>query len=258
MMQFLLAFILVGFSWAGPFIVGKGAGEAEYAITFSRAYLPELLNSCLGPCALSSEETALLKEMVELAKTPPQMEFKDDKASYIFEYLPDQHRVIFNRNELKSLNEVQAVQLWVGVLGKQLKAGRDLSPLLNELQRILQVKMASSRLILDGQKSFQAMVWADHSSRLYIRDAAFNNYDVTAQLAHLTQCPAVEKIQILSLRWEPVKVLADGHLELGLSATQTWRCGKKSERSRVRLTMKALAPDDQLDPQSIRAHLEGE
>ena len=264
-MHLFLALTLSLVTWAGPLVVGKGAGEAEYSITFARASLPELLNQCFGPCSLNNEEKTILKQLIEAGKNPPKVEFKDKMGVEVFKYFPAQNEVWFNRDLLwldkdktKPVDEAVAVVLWTQVLAEQLKINTDLTHLQYELINILRAKILRSLLAITTKLNFQAMIWQQENSRLYIRDAELNNYDVTSFLIHLTNCKSPEKFQITSLRWEGATQLSDGNLELHLSASQTWRCGTAAERSRVHISMRALAPKFTLDLASIQANLEGE
>lgn len=253
----LIVLLFTGFqSSAGPIIVGQGTGQSEYTLIFARTNLPELLRSCLNVCALSSEQTSVLKTLIDQAGNPPVAIFKtsSELESQVYRLNLDNREVWFNQDELwldvartVAFDIPNATRLWVDILGAaNLPTGnrKHLEHIKNELALILSQRFIRIPGLMVGEPVLEALVWkSDVQDKFFIRNSEFENYDFTPVIQGFLGCAqgtTPTQLRINGTRWTLLtREFDEGRLRVRLDTVLTWRCGEVGQRTRAMIVMMA-------------------
>ena len=264
-------------AFAGPIIVGHGAGESEYSILFARTHIDDLLAVCAGDqCHFSPLEKDWLRTTRELAQHVPEAIFKTKKELGALRYLrhPIEHQVWFNQDLLwldaagsVPFQVSDAVALWMDILlvGKDIPK-TELAILEFELAAALNDRVQSIFSSGDNTGGFTAILWTRQtgSDDIYFRDQSFQTFSGLEAVRAAALCGGglATQIKFHSGRWTSIEELNEAipKLVLRLEVSATWTCGKQSSRGRVQLVMNAFANRHfyEINQKSIRAFLEGD
>jgi hypothetical protein len=244
---------------SGPIIVGTGAGESEYSVIFARAKLAEILTDCLQiSCALTATQSAGFANLVQLAQTPPTVQFKS--GALLLNRLYEIHgtEVWFNQDRLwldsiqtKPFDVAEAAALWIDVLAPNGdKAALNL--LKTKLRESLRQNLSRVRAALNDGLTFELLHWrpAQGQDRLYARDPALQTVELSqALIAHLGCSEGLKSLKIFSPTWVSMTQTAQAEYLFNLGLGVKWTCGSitKSESGYILISAKGT----RLDPGTI-------
>lgn len=269
MMKWLLLSLCLH-AGAGPLVVGKGAGESEFALVFARAHLSELLAHCLGNrCGLDDDEEWVLRRMIHFAPLAPQAIFKTSQELGNRTFVVRKGEVWFNQDQLwqdaahtKSYDEAYAATVWMDVLDEVLPdmVNVDFAQMKRLVRAGLSERIVRSHLTV-GDDTMTALIYKGTLDRLYLRDAEFVGHDVSDALASVSLCEDGTQSQprFHAVRWTSL-VPTGERKTVTLEVTQTWACAKGAHRARVKLIAQSQPglEDFVLDPKTVRAFAEEE
>jgi hypothetical protein len=253
----IAAALFSNFCWAGPIIVGSGAGESEYALLFAQAQLPDLLSACsLNRCTLTPAEAAALVQIQSASAHPPQAIFKTDSemSGSILRVIGAQ--VWFNEDELWldpsntiAYDVPHAAGLWVQVLGQNLDQ-QVINSLRLKIQSALNLNLGENSTLF-GSGSLAVVFWS-HS--VYLRDGQANVLPLTAQLVSQITAMDQNTLQFFSARWTNVN-RTSGAVRLDLNLM--WTAQGNPMRGVGTITMQ-VSQDGVIDAKSVRAIVQEE
>jgi len=251
----LFAFLIASASWAGPIIVGSGAGESEYALLFAQAQLTDLLTVCsLNRCSLTPPESAALAQ-IQTASLPQSI-FKTngDMAGALFRVVGTQ--VWFNEDQLwlDPANTIaydvsHAAGLWIQVLGGNLDQ-QVVNSLRLKVQSALNMNVGTNATPY-ANGSLAVVFWS-HSA--YLRDAEASVLPVTSQLVAQIKGMDSNSLQFFSARWTSVN-RTSGVVRLDLNLM--WTAQGNPMRG-IGTIMMQVSPEGVIDATSIHALVQQE
>ncbi len=270
----LIASLLFQTAYAGPIIVGQGAGESEYSILFARSHLDDLLSTCAGDkCHFSSIEKEWLKTTRTLAQNPPRAIFKNKATlgNLIYFKHSVENEVWLNQDLLwlDAAGSIpykvsDGVTLWMEILLKGLDIPDSvLANLQIGLRTSLNERIQAIFSSGENTEGFTAILWThkDANDDLYFRDQTFQTFSGIDSIRKAALCEKLElrQIKFHSARWNASWTVANStpRLLLRLEVAATWNCGTQAKRGRLQIVMMAAHKDVyEIDPESIRAFAE--
>jgi hypothetical protein len=241
----------------GPILVGQGTGESEYSLAFARMNLVELLRSCNGVCVLDQSQRAFLDDITKLAAKAPVAHFEINGSQNMYRFTnPKYTDVVFNHNQLwqdadhkVAFDIPYAVGVWIDVLmyTKLVKSAESADSVKFEIVNVLRQRIQRVEATYEQKTPFVAMTWKGKSAdRLYIRNAVFENTEVTPKLAVSMGCDGgtATEIVINSVRFSSITEDTDGSLSVLMETTQNFNCALDARRSRAKILFRSFPPTE--------------
>lgn len=270
-----LVFFAACSSSDGPILVGQGTGESEYSLAFARLNLAELLRSCVGVCPLDDGQRAFLDRLIQMAPFAPEAFYEISGAGHVFRFGNEaKTSVIFNHSHLWQDPEGKvaydipyAVGVWVDVL---MFKSRFLIPaykdsVKTEVVAALRQRIQRVEATVQQKTPFVAMTWKGKTSdRLYIRNGAFENFELTPKIATALGCEggAATEVVINSVRFSEILTESDTSLNVRMETTQNFNCGVEARRGRTKILFRTSQPDKdgiyRVQEDSFKIFAEGE
>jgi hypothetical protein len=220
----------------GPIVVGKGAGQSEFALIFAHQHMAELLRQCLLTCELGTDEKRfavdLEKRLVTDPLPQPVFKGKNDLGDVRFrranrEVWINQDLLWLDDAKTRALDVAAATSLWLDVVTEGLKQAdeRDLvERLKTKLVKELSAETKYAGHKFHGEHLLNAFLWRQHaaidsSDRLFLGDFQAQVIELTSKAAGATRGSG---IKFFAMNWiTPVgaeqKELAPLHLEVSAS-----------------------------------------
>jgi hypothetical protein len=222
-------------AFAGPILVGRGAGFSEYSLIFARANLELLLQDCVAlSCELAEDQRSVGNELVSRARLAPQLEFKSGAemgTDEVFRRLSDKV-VWINQDKLWTdaaktvpYGMGEAMALWCQILGEGLEAGT-LARVEESVRVTFQRQVVRSELTTEPKRSFEFLLWKRPGAvdQLAIRDVVLQSVVLTEPIASQLACASgVKSMEIFSPVWSP-DLRGDEQITLILNFGVRWVC----------------------------------
>jgi len=261
----LLSFLLTLSSqvFAGPIIVGNGAGEGEYSVVFVRANLVQILEECANvSCHLNNDEhKKLLLLQKQAAKAPaPVIKTSSEISGKRFELHGKE--VWINSDSLWSDGQKtipydvgDAADLWIHILAEDLHLNADsLNGIGQKIQQSLANETHRGSLDIDNAGTVEFILWSrEDSDTLVIRDPSLGTIDLSPAIAKAIQCAQPVAPRFYSPAWMTL-VTRQITLQFGVD----WTCQGKSYSSRGITSVQLLDHEQKtsFDPSSVYIYVE--
>jgi hypothetical protein len=261
---------MVPIAFAGPIIVGNGAGEGEYSVVFVSAKLPSILEECGNvSCQLTSDEQKIFQALQAQASFPRTLVFKNSQSlgHNIFEIQGAEvwvNQDLLWRDSLQQIpfDVSDAGDLWIHVLASAAKLQ---SPLVDTIGQKISLSLSHEtsrgRLDIENKGSVEFILWSRQSSdTLVIRDPALTILDLSDALKNAIHCPKPVSPRIFSPAWMSLVggAAPTERLNLTLQFGMSWTCQGRSVVSRGLAAIQLVSEKGSaiFDPKSVYLYVE--
>jgi hypothetical protein len=244
--------------FAGPIVVGGGAGESEFSLVFARTNLVDLVGSCLKyECDLSRSEIRALNILTQKSQNPPEAIFQPSLPipGQVFESHPELNQVWFSQNDLWLDQEKtvaysieSATGLWMQVLGET----ENISPaIVDSLKRktisFLSQKFENTVTNINDQNQLMATVWKQQPvNRFFLSDSTGQVIDLTEKAQATIQCGnlVAQSIHFFSGTWH-VSDASRSSSQFILRMNVIWNCNGIYNRGELLAVGSASLSEDE-------------
>lgn len=264
----LLIFAFMPSGFAGPILVGSGAGSAEYSVVFANANLQEMLKYCRdGSCGFDANELRLNESLITLAAVAPKPVFKNEKDMTAELYRLSASNVWINQDRLwlDAAGTIpytigNAVALWVDILGRPYLPAADLEIMKRKVSESFDRQFVRGKVEIASAQTFEYLLWKrDCGDLLVMRDAGLQTVALLEPIAKQLGCKDTSSIQIFSPSWVPGPGAVTNEAVMTLNFGLKWACGS----SRGNTTARAIVTTRynsanvlSFDPASLFIHID--